>query len=305
MSNEAVGEPWFRAVLGAVGAATQHVAPLAGGSVNHTHRVERVDASPIVLRFPVDPLREDEFPVEAWAAAEAAQVGIPVAAPVLHGVEAGIPFAISEYVEPDPRPIEQPWAWLGRYAVAVGTIPLDRAPVSLYSRFGPDLRQAWAAHLDYNLAALVEDDPLRRDGAYASAADVRSLLEPLTREEVEFGLAHGDLAPRNLISRGPDEPPVLIDWGAAETGPTPWTDARRVFRWAFVDGSITRQEYDAFVASAGLGSDAARRTLAAMTALHLVDVTRWARDRRPDLYDEYLSQCRAGIGRIREEVGGG
>ncbi|WP_259362838.1 hypothetical protein [Curtobacterium sp. ME12] len=40
-----------------------------------------------------------------------------------------------------------------------------------------------------------------------------------------------------------------------------------------------------------------------MTALHLLDVTRWARDRRPDLYDEYLGRCRSGLERIEEIVG--
>jgi uncharacterized protein (DUF2132 family) len=32
-----------------------------------------------------------------------------------------------------------------------------------------------------------------------------------------------------------------------------------------------------------------------MAALKLLDVTRWARERRPDLYDEYLHRCRRGL----------
>jgi hypothetical protein len=98
---------------------------------------------------------------------------------------------------------------------------------------------------------------------------------------------------------------VLIDWGAAETGPAPWTDARRVFAWRFIDGSVTRTDHDDFMTAAGLASDDDddHRRLASMTALHLLDVTRWARDRRPDLYDEYLGRCRSGLERIEEIVG--
>jgi hypothetical protein len=251
-----------------------------------------------VLRFPVDPLREDEFPVEAWAAAQAARVGVPVARPIVHGVSRGVPFAVSEYVPADPRPIEHPWTWLGAVARTVGTIPLDDAPDSLFSRFGRDLATAWSAHLDYGLSALGPGDPLRRDGAYGSAAEVRGVLEPLVDRPFDFGLAHGDLAPRNLVSRGPARSPVLIDWGAAQTGPMPWTDARRVFEWAFVDGSIARADHQEFVASAGLASDDDRRTLAAMTVLHLLDVTRWALERRPDRYDEYRERCRTGVERL-------
>ncbi|ROP65299.1 phosphotransferase family protein [Curtobacterium sp. PhB115] len=299
MSEDVIGQPWISAVLRSVGATAEHLEQLPGGAVNHTFRADRPEGGAVVLRFPADPRREDEYPVEAWAAREAARIGIPTATPLLHGVEEGVPFTVSEYVEPDPRGIARPWTWLGAYARAVGRIPLRDAPPSLYSRFGADLEHAWSAHLHYDLAALDGDDRLHRDGAYVSADEMRDLIGRLESERFDLGLAHGDLAPRNLISRGPLAPPVLIDWGAAETGPTPWTDARRVVEWAFIDESISRQEHDEFMVSAGLDSDADHRTLVSMTVLHLLDVTRWALERRPDLYGEYLARCRTGIDRIR------
>lgn len=287
------------AVLHGVGDLPKYVEPLAGGWVNHTYRSPRAGAGDVVLRFPTDPLRENEYPVEFWAAHEAARIGIPTARPLYHGVHGEVPFIVSEFVTPDLRPIRDPWTWLGRYARMTGSVDLRDAPSTLYSRFGPALAEAWTAHLDYNRASLQGDDPLHRDGAYASAAPLLSALETLATGEYVFGLAHGDLAPRNLISRGPDSAPVLVDWGAAGTGPAPWTDARRVFEWAFVDGSISCAEYDEFVAGADVGSEADRSVLAAMTVLHLLDVTRWAREKRPDLYAEYLERCRSGIDRIR------
>jgi aminoglycoside phosphotransferase (APT) family kinase protein len=303
MSDEVAEQEWFRVVLRSVGGSVDRIERLPGGAVNHTYRVDRAGAAPVVLRFPVDPLRQDEYPVESWAARSASRVGIPVPEPLAHGSEGGVPFSVSEYVAPDPRPIDRPWRWLGSAARAVAMIPLVDAPRSLFTRFGDDLRLAWTAHLDYNLDALGDDDPLLRDGAYASPDRLRDRLAPLSEAQFEFGLAHGDLAPRNLISRGPGQRPVLIDWGAAETGPAPWTDARRVFTWTFIDGSVTRADHDEFMTAAGLTSDDDHRRLASMTALHLLDVTRWARDRRPDLYDEYLGRCRSGLERIEEIVG--
>jgi aminoglycoside phosphotransferase (APT) family kinase protein len=150
------------------------------------------------------------------------------------------------------------------------------------------------------LSSLDGDDPLLRDGAYPADALqwLRAHFAALAATPSDHGLAHGDLAPRNLLSRGRDAVPVLIDWGAATTGPTPWTDARRVTEWALVDGSIAAADHDGFLRAAGLDAPGDRRTLVAMTALHLVDTSRWAREQRPDLYAEYAARCRAGLERL-------
>jgi Ser/Thr protein kinase RdoA (MazF antagonist) len=290
------------AILRRIGADPGDARPLPGGSVNRTYRVAR-PAGDIVLRFPVDPRRGDEFPVEEWASRAAGRAGIPVADVVRRGVEGGVPFLVSVHVDPHPDPVADPWTRLGLLARAVGSVPLDDAPHSLFSRFGTDLAAAWDAHVRYDLAALDDGDPLLRDGAYDPDALpwLRARFASLARTPFELGFAHGDLAPRNLISRGRDAVPVLIDWGAATTGPTPWTDARRVTEWALVDGTVALADLEAFRDAAGLGGDDARRTLIAMTALHLVDTTRWARERRPDLYPGYAARCRAGLRRLAAE----
>ena len=291
-----------RSVLGAVlrdlGASWSDVEPLTGGSVNHTVRVRRSAGADVVVRIPVDPLRVDEYPVEDWASAAAERAGIAVARVLRHGRHGGTPFLVAEYVEPDPRPITEPWRQLGAAARAIGTIALVGAPPSLYSRFGTDPASAWRAHVAYNVRSLDGADPLLQAGAHTSASSLREVFEPLGARAFEHGLAHGDLAPRNLLSRGPDAAPVVIDWGAAEVGPTPWTDARRVYAWTHLDGEVSASEFDAFTAAAGLDGPGDQRTLRAMTALHLVDVTRWARERRPDRYREYVEACRRGLRRL-------
>lgn len=277
-----------------LGGAPDHVEALPGGAVNLTHRV-RLTTGDVVVRIPRDPLDADVFPVETWATTAAARSGIAVAPVLRSGRRGGLPYLVSEYVEPDPRPVVDPWHRLGRAARAVGVVPLDGAPPSLYSRFGADLPTSWRAHVEYNVRSLAGDDPLLQAGAYTSASTLRDVLGPLGTTAFDHGLAHGDLAPRNLLSRGPDRAPVLLDWGAAEAGPTPWTDARRVFAWATLDGAVTDTELAAFLAAAGIDSASDRRVLAAMTALHLLDVARWARDRRPDRYASSTERCRRGL----------
>lgn len=69
-------------------------------------------------------------------------------------------------------------------------------------------------------------------------------------------------------------------------------------------GSIPRAEEDEFVAGAAVGGEANRSVWAAMTILHLFDVTRGAREKQPNLSAEYLerSRIRIGIERIRTDL---
>jgi aminoglycoside phosphotransferase (APT) family kinase protein len=285
------------AVLAELGLSSADVEVLPGGAVNRTVRVRAADQD-VVVRVPIDPLAEDVFPVEAWATAAAGRAGIAVAPVLRHGDVRGTPFMVSEYVEPHAEPVADPWRALGEAARAVAAVRIDGAPPSLFSRFGPDLPAAWRAHVAYNVRSLVGDDPLLQDGAYASAAPLLRVFGTLGSRPFRHGLAHGDLAPRNLVPRGPGLDPVLIDWGSVETGPAPWTDARRVTLWRTLDGSVSAHEHDVFMAAAGLLGDDEQRTLVAMTALHLVDVARWARERRPDRYHEDVARCREGLRRF-------
>jgi aminoglycoside phosphotransferase (APT) family kinase protein len=279
-----------------IGGVPSSVQRLHGGEVNFTYRVH-TQTGDVVIRFPVDRLRGNEFPVEMWATRTAAAAGIPVARGLRVGEIAGVPFIVSEYIAPAEHPIDSPWTTLGSLALRIATLDLSDAPDSLFSRFGRHLGSAWSQHLRYNLQALRADDELAADGAYDSRLRDRisSAFEELDGRCFAFGLAHGDLAPRNLLSQGRGCPPVLLDWGAAKTGPTPWTEARRVFEWAFLDRSIAEDDYADFLAAVGLDRRTAESTLIAMTALHLVDVTRWAHDVRSDLYAEYVVSCRTGL----------
>lgn len=208
------------------------------------------------------------------------------------------PYLILRYYEPAADGLADPWTWLGRYGRAIGRLPLAGAPDAVFSRFGRDLPAAWRAHLVYNLDALGPDDPLRRDGAYRAEhlPTLRAMLRELQAEPFDFGLAHGDLAPRNLIDPARPAAPVLLDWGAASTGPAPWTDLQQVYQWAVHDRTIPLTALADFAAAAGTPmTEATEQMLLRLTVLRFLDLARWALERRPELYADYLAACAAGI----------
>lgn len=272
-----------------------------GGVVNRVYRVTGQGAD-WVVRLPVDP-QDDVFGVEAWAIAAARRAGIATPEVVATGVDEGVPFMISAYVPAAAEEVDGPWSWLGAYARRVAEIDLAGAPAGLWSRFGSDLEAAWLAHVEYNLAALQDDDLAGRAYRPQDAAPIRRAVEALGARSFSFGLAHGDLAPRNILSRGRAVAPVLIDWGNVKTGPAPWTDAQQVYQWAVCDRTIPRGDYEELARAAGVADDEV--TIARLTVLQLVDVTRWAAERRPDLLGRYLRECRDGLARVLPRALGG
>lgn len=268
------------------------------GVVNRVLRVTGVGQD-WVIRFPVDPRRPNEFPTEIWAAHLASRLGIDTPRVLATGYLDDRPYLVVEYIAPQPGPdVAQMWAWLGRYVAVLATVPLDEAPAGIFSRFGRDLPSAWRSHLRYNLHELSEQDPLIKDGVYQrqDLDRIRTLLQTLGTADFRFGLAHGDLAPRNLIPRRAPSPPFLIDWGTARTGPAPWTDLQQVYVWAVHDRTISDDALNQFAAAAGLPlGDHETAILTQMTARRFLDLARWARDRRADLYDQYRQSSHQGL----------
>lgn len=287
------------------GGTADEMVPLPG-VVNQVFRVTG-GGNDWVVRFPVDPRQPNAFPTEIWAAREASKLGIATPEVVATGYLDGRPYQVVEYCAPagDPDASEM-WRWLGHYSAALAHVPLDGAPEALFSRFGRDLPSAWRSHLVYNLQALSKRDPLIDDGVYQhhDLDRLRALLEGLESIHFTFGLAHGDLAPRNLISRRPPAPPVLIDWGTATTGPAPWTDLQQVYVWAVHDQTISADALHLFGTAAGLPTgDGVMAILLQMTALRFLDLARWARERRPDLYDRYRISSAHGLKTILKTPG--
>jgi aminoglycoside phosphotransferase (APT) family kinase protein len=281
---------------------------LAGsGLVNHVY-VAGSGADRVVIRFAIDPLRSDEFEVEEWCQSAARAAGVPVAAPLARGSMDGVPYSMQEFVPGVPGTALFPadaWERLGRLTAAVSAIqPGEDAPAGLFSRFGRDLPSAWRAHVEYNLGALGEHDPLLARGVYRAgethelAAAIDGLLDlPLT-----FGLSHGDPAPRNMILPEDGEA-VLIDWGGASAGPAPWSDLEMVYRWHLADlpegfdAPVGGDDLAAFAHGCGVDLAAATPLLEALVLLRSLDLARWALDIRPDLLPHYAEGAALSVRR--------
>ena len=284
-----------------LGLPARPIEPLGLASVNHAFAVGP-DEDRYVIRFAVDPLRQDEFAVEAWCLGRAAAHRIPTPEVLAVGVLEQIPYAVHRYVPHARRDVitgRRLWHTLGRYARIINELPLtDDAPAGLFSRFGRDLPAAWQAHLAYNRAELTAQDRLLALGVYPAADRPRlqELISRLAETELTFGLSHGDLASRNVLVR-PDRTVVLIDWGSAAGGPVPYTDLLIVLRDQERDGDPSAEELAAFGAGYGLDLEEVRPTLDAIRQVTALDLVRWALDRRPDLVPSYVAHARQELAR--------
>lgn len=269
------------------GLRVHSVGPVADpGAVNHVFVVGAADGR-YVVRFAVDPKQDDVVDAEAWATARAAGVGVP--SPVVVAVDRldGIPYLVERFVEGRAGTSRRSlglWRTLGGYARAVHAVPVTAdAPASLFTRFGRDLPAAWAAHLRYGLAELTATDPLIALGVYpADRQDVlRRRLRSLETADLTFGLNHGDLALRNLIV--PDDgPPVLVDWGSVNAGPSPLGDLLTLLEAHRSGGDPSDEELAAFTDGYGADLRDLCRIAEDVALLGALDLVRWAIDRRPD-----------------------
>jgi aminoglycoside phosphotransferase (APT) family kinase protein len=295
-------------------------AVLLRGVDNHVVRVWGAGVD-VVVRTPRDPAEPDTYPAERWVAEHARRHGVPT--PRVLVCERDFreaPLMIVEHVASLPSD-RDPWHDLGRLAAALAEVPLAevplaevrldaapldgragdaRVPDALLTRFGSDLPEAWRRHLRYGFDSLVPDDRLLDLGVYGEHQRVplRAALEQLAAESAGWrhGLVHGDLAPRNLVSRGADDP-VLIDWGSARTGPVPWLELDRVHRWSVVDELVTADELRHFADGLGVDLDAALPTLRRLALLHHLDLVRWALEHRPDRLARQVEEARLAIAR--------
>lgn len=272
------------------------------------------DGVDVVVRTPRDHEQPVTYPAERWAAEHAARHGVPTPRVLAYEPEFGeAPLMIVEHVTSIASD-RDPWRDLGRLAAALAEVPLDaagpasvepdgvepRVPDALLTRFGRDLPEAWRRHLRYGLDSLVPGDRLLGLGVYTEQqrGPLRAALEQLAVESAGWrhGLVHGDLAPRNLVPRGADDP-VLIDWGSARTGPVPWLELDRVHRWSALDGVVGADELRRFADGLGVDLDDSRPTLRRLALLHHLDLVRWALERRPDRLAREVEEARRAIAR--------
>ncbi|MFC8730892.1 phosphotransferase family protein [Luteimicrobium sp. NPDC057192] len=301
-------EGFARRVVRGLGLGDGTAVALAGGNENHAVRV-RSDGADVVVRFTRDAARrgDDPFDVEAWCADAAARVGIRTAPVVARTHVDGVSVLVVEHVAGVPTAADDLAGWraVGTVAAQLARVPTDDAPDGIFSRFGRDLDASWAAHLAYNLGALGPDDPLPGLGVYdpADRGRLRDVVASVHDLGLRQGLVHGDLCHRNLVT-APDGGYVVLDWGCAQAGPTPWADLEVVRRWHVTDDEETpvsavawAEVLSAVLEETGTAPDEAARAVSSLAVLHALDVVRWALDRRPDRVGELAASSAATVRR--------
>jgi tRNA A-37 threonylcarbamoyl transferase component Bud32 len=272
---------------------------VAAGSVNHVFVVRSSEVA-LVVRFAIDHARQDSVDLEAWALTQAARQGIPSPSVVAAGHLSGVPYLVQSFVEGASgaeRRTLQLWRTLGGYARKAHAIPITaEAPDALFSRFGRDLPQAWQAHLQYNVDQLVKTDALIALGVYemGQQSSLRAMITTLAAADFTFGLNHGDLSMRNLLVPKYGVP-VLIDWGSARAGPSPFLDFVSLLTTHRVENDPSDQEFLAFADGYGVSLDEIKETLENLAVLEALDVVRWAIDQRPDLVAQVAESARGHV----------
>lgn len=283
------------------GLPTGTVRPVVGaGWTNHVVVLGSPEPD-YVVRYAMDPVDDARIAVESWVLPRVAALELPVPRVVVTGVINDIPYLVEEFVAGGRAPDHACpglWRTLGRYAAAMRAVPLGAdAPDALFSRFGRDLPTAWRRHLQYNLDRLTDDDPLLELGVYErrEQPSLRDILLQLADVPLTHGLGHGDLTLANVLV--PDRgAPVLIDWGSASAGPSPWADLVQLHRHRVRDG-VADEYLDAFTEGCGLVPSQVPDTVADLTLLGDLDLVRWARERAPQRLAELVEVAHGTVGR--------
>lgn len=247
-----------------------------------------------------------EFEAEVWCSTAARAVGLTTPRILFWGVEDGVSYSVQEAVEGDSGERHRDnalWRFLGESARTIATIDLDGAPNAVFSRFGPNMGAAWRSHLAYNLDQLTVADPLIGLDAYRpdDLSALRAMVSDIALQSFDQGLAHGDLALRNVIVPLSGEP-VLIDWGSARTGPVPFVDLINLFRNRDDQQNPADLEIEAFLGGFGSGPELMPR-LHDLRVLHCLDVARWALDRAPDRVETAVADIRTAVAQRSSDTG--
>lgn len=260
---------------------------------------------------------------QTWSQEQAAAAGVPVPAVVATGVAQGpdgeIPYQIQARVhgvsgaEVATASTEHAlWHTLGRYAGRAATSRFEDAPDDLFTRFGRDPEAAWTAHLAHHGRVHHAGGRLLDLEVYDTGdlPGLRAMLDRLesnsVRQDLRFGLVHGDPGPHNLLIP-PGREPVLLDWGNARIsliGYDELIDPGDLAGTRLLDRNEPAQ-VEAIEAAyiAGLAEESGivlkKEVLADLRLLSALDLVGWALDRAPERVNEQVAHARAQVALAR------
>ena len=228
-----------------------------------------------------------EFDKENWCMQQARALGVHTPEPLGHGMEQGWNYSAQTY-EGDLHGEEladQPklWRWLGAEAAKFHRIATKGFGAVLENEKTGHFSENWDDYVTGNLDALNSKTSCEKLND-RQIGNLEQRFESLASVRPVFGLCHGDLMPRNVVASG--DRLSLIDWGCAEAHIVPHFDLREILREHDFEGS----ELAAFAEGYGVGLNEMRLEIENVILIGAFDLTRWARDRAPEMLAKKESQ---------------
>jgi len=246
------------------------------------------------------------FQMEAWAIGHAAAADVPGPQVASVGIAGELAYMIESYIEgPSGDRLsgaEQRSAWreIGRLLKRIHSVPVGGFGEELTDMSGGGSTK-WDRYLDYNLSALDDNDPLLAQGIVDKSTQqkLKASFERLRSIPKRFGLSHGDMSLKNVISR--DGRLHVIDWGEANAHFVPHFDFGVI-----LEDSLDRAspEFSELLTGYGLDLDGFQALEPEITALRLLirtDKVRWALDRKPERFAGRAGDLKRFMKRARWE----
>lgn len=248
----------------------------------------------------------EEYRKEEWCVRKAQKLDIPTPRILEVNQYGGRAYQIQSYVEGTPvadlkgasslseNVKIKVWQKLGEYTKKINSIPVTGWGENLLNETG-EFSDSWKKYVHYNIDSLNNNDELIRMGVLSekTSNSVKRIFQSLLDKNFTFGLCHNDIALRNTII---DSEGIiyLLDWGTARAEIVPHCDLNEILSaskpdkktlQAFLDGyGISLHEFELM-----------KPELEELKLLNVIDTLRWAIDRKPENFEEYVTHARASV----------
>lgn len=262
---------------------------IENGLVNHVHIVT-TDKDSLVVRIDPDESTLNRFRKEIFCAEVALRNGVKTPQVYKIGIHEDHPYMLMQYIEgidgnnhPDQSKI---WESLGNYARKIHKIEVGGYGENYLGE--NEFDDQWERFLGYNIDSLNSQDKVLLLGILSGSQqeEILSIFQQLSSTDINIGLCHHDLSPKNtIVNYGGDV--FLIDWGSATVGPCPHLDLIEILDSSLEKNSV---EFNLFLDAYGMSRTDFRKieeNLKFIDLLESMDKLRWAIDRKPEKIGEF------------------
>ena len=255
----------------------------------------------------------EEYKKEAWCIKKAEKLGIPTPTILDVGRQHSRAYQIQTYVEGTPvadldgtstfsKAVKlKVWHKLGEYTKLINSIPTTGWGENLVDETGK-FADSWEKYILYNINSLNKNDELIKMGVLTikTSDKLRNIFQSLQNKKFSFGLCHNDTALRNTIidSHGKI---YLLDWGTARAEIVPHCDLNEILSASRPDEKTLQTFLDGYGISKE-NFEQMKPDLHALKILNAVDKLRWALDKKPENFQDYVVQAKEAINLLESDL---